>query len=374
MNDIQEVAEATSPLDQLRPLARSKRDFSPPQIDGPKAELRKDDGRMRIELSSGVQLVSAAASEAGPNEFNNDAVYQAVLGDPESPIGAVYVLADGIGKEEMIGEASKNAVRKIGETVQAIDFVSIPPQERATAIHQSIIEATIESVGEDDQTVDDDFDFITFELDEKDERVDPWEKIAAQIEAGREKEKERRQKISLQQTTVVVAVVVEDKLYTFGLGDPRIYLKFKNEEVLRATTDHTLAEELIQMGANPRQIYERGKALWRYSSYLKARFKPRHARQKASVLEWDLGQIVGFLLCSDGVWHVWPHNFNVLKNGDRVLRRETESNEPDGGWIGEAMTKDPVTAAQELTSPDVQEITGDNVSGIVVSVVKTSKS
>lgn len=48
-------------------------------------------------------------------------------------------------------------------------------------------------------------------------------------------------------TTIVAAVVVDDRLYTANIGDSRLYI-INQEQIIQVTRDHSLVEEMVRLG------------------------------------------------------------------------------------------------------------------------------
>lgn len=107
-------------------------------------------------------------------------------------------------------------------------------------------------------------------------------------------------------TTVVLAIIVDDRLYVMGLGDSRAYL-VRNQEIYRLTTDHTWAQ--YNLDANNGQAnYVRQQDHSRLVRYLgnpngvhidRGVVSP-DSQEKEEYIAIESGDAV--LLCSDGLY------------------------------------------------------------------------
>lgn len=113
---------------------------------------------------------------------------------------------------------------------------------------------------------------------------------------------ERAQKLIQQRvpgggTTLTLALVLGDRVFTSHIGDSRLYLINKDGSLLLKTKDHSLVKRLVDLG----EITEAEAAVHPQRNVL---YK---AMGQSDALESDLDQFKistgeGLLLCSDGLW------------------------------------------------------------------------
>lgn len=105
-----------------------------------------------------------------------------------------------------------------------------------------------------------------------------------------------RQVISMQGlgTTLVVATIVDNVLYTANIGDSRLYLFQKG--LKQITRDHSYVEELVERGMLRKESVE----YWKYKNII-TRAVGTSREVKADFFEYNLSGQEILLLCSDGL-------------------------------------------------------------------------
>ncbi|MBM4371577.1 MAG: Stp1/IreP family PP2C-type Ser/Thr phosphatase [Deltaproteobacteria bacterium] len=146
-------------------------------------------------------------------------------------------------------------------------------------------------------------------------------------------------------TTVEVALFIDDRAFFAHVGDSRIYL-LRDGEVHQITKDHSLTNELLEMG----HIQS--------ADEVKARFRNAVTRAlgfydtvEVDLLDMDLFPKDRFLLCTDGL--------HTSFEGDALQRM--------GGKV------DPETAVQNLIRHANSRGGRDNITALVVDVTDASK-
>lgn len=144
-------------------------------------------------------------------------------------------------------------------------------------------------------------------------------------------------------TTVVLALLMHDRLYVTGVGDSRAYL-IRGQSIQRLTTDDTIPDQLLQLGqiteTQARHHYLRNRLL---SSLGAQEFQ---ADKEIHVVTLQSGDCV--MLSSDGLTDVLTDD-ELL----RVIRANAE----------------PQRAAEELTRAAVAASAGDDITCVVFSVL-----
>ena len=100
-------------------------------------------------------------------------------------------------------------------------------------------------------------------------------------------------------TTAVLAMLVGQQLYMAGLGDSRAYL-LRDGSLHQYTTDHSMAQTLVQMGAITREMARRHS--WRHKLWKYLGAADLHEGPEVSVLGVLPGDRI--LLVTDGVTEV----------------------------------------------------------------------
>ena len=95
-------------------------------------------------------------------------------------------------------------------------------------------------------------------------------------------------------TTMVVAVVVDKKLYVANIGDSRLYLI--NDDIKQITMDHSLVEELIRSGQ-----LERNKGRNHPEKNIITRAMGSRDEAMPDFFEINIAEGDKILLCSDGL-------------------------------------------------------------------------
>ena len=95
-------------------------------------------------------------------------------------------------------------------------------------------------------------------------------------------------------TTMVVAVIVDKKLYVANIGDSRLYLI--NDDIKQITMDHSLVEELIRSGQ-----LERNKGRNHPEKNIITRAMGSRDEAMPDFFEIDIAEGDKILLCSDGL-------------------------------------------------------------------------
>ena len=147
-----------------------------------------------------MSLISTGRTDKGRKRSNNqDSIF--VSNTPIGPLPNLYIVADGMGGHAAGDFASRYAISVV------IDF-----------IRQSTVRSPIS--------------LLRRAL------------VYASNELFKESEKDK-DKMGMG-TTMVAAVIMEDKLYVANIGDSRLYIV--NDDIKQITMDHSLVEELIRSG------------------------------------------------------------------------------------------------------------------------------
>nr|MCR5632683.1 protein phosphatase 2C domain-containing protein [Eubacterium sp.] len=95
-------------------------------------------------------------------------------------------------------------------------------------------------------------------------------------------------------TTMVAAVIVDDKLYVANIGDSRLYII--NDDIKQITMDHSLVEELIRSGQ-----LERNKGRNHPEKNIITRAMGSRDEAMPDFFELTVEEGDHILLCSDGL-------------------------------------------------------------------------
>lgn len=151
-----------------------------------------------------------ALSDIGPVRQNNEDNYAVTL--EESNEKGAFILCDGMGGHEHGEIASKTAAEELKKL-----FASLLKAENVNEI-EGFEELLIQAVKNANDKV--------YELN---------------VEKGLESDRRRMG------TTVVAAILVGENVYIIHVGDSRCYI-YDGKETKLVTTDHNLANQLLQMG------------------------------------------------------------------------------------------------------------------------------
>lgn len=134
-------------------------------------------------------------------------------------------------------------------------------------------------------------------------------------------------------TTVVAAMVIDDKAYIMNLGDSRAYYISQTEGIRQITRDHSLVEDLVSRGEIPP---EAAKSHPKKNLITKA--LGVMPQMKADFYEVDIHEEDYILLCSDGLSNLMDDqeiSYEVLYGGpanaccDRLLQLALSRGAPD---------------------------------------------
>lgn len=95
-------------------------------------------------------------------------------------------------------------------------------------------------------------------------------------------------------TTVVVATIIDHRLYVANIGDSRLYVI--DDEIRQITNDHSYVEEMIRMGKCTRED-----AAYHEKKNVITRAVGAAARVDADFFEVDIDDPVTILMCTDGL-------------------------------------------------------------------------
>lgn len=119
-------------------------------------------------------------------------------------------------------------------------------------------------------------------------------------------------------TTVVVATIIDNYLYVANVGDSRLYVV--NEEIIQITRDHSLVEEMVQMGELDRQT-----ARTHPDKNIITRAVGASLEVKIDFFDMKLkmGDIV--LMCTDGLTNmIEDEEIRMIMNGQRDVVEKAE--------------------------------------------------
>jgi serine/threonine protein phosphatase PrpC len=230
-------------------------------------------------------------------------------GDAELPFG-LFILADGVSGQRAGEYASAFATQKIaGEAIKHLLLPLLEEQE-ASAAGGAITDILIDAVSKANAAL--------FAL------ANPAEGASA---PG---------------STIVVALVVGQRLYAAHVGDSRIYLHSKEGELRQLTTDHSMVQRLVEMGqltAAEAQSSDQRSVLYRALG--------QQASVEVDTYSATLPDCTRLLLCSDGLW-------SMVEDRQIVSILQAQAH--------------PSNAVAELVAAANQAGGEDNISAIVVAL------
>ena len=187
-----------------------------------------------------------------------------VGGGAELPFG-LFILADGVSGQQGGEAASATAVQKVASA--AIQHLLLPllAEQEAGAAGGAITDILSDAVGNANSAL--------FALG------NPAEGVSAPA------------------STIVVALVVGQRLYAAHVGDSRIYLLGKDGQLRQLTSDHSMVQRLVEMG----QMSGAEAARSNQRSVL-YRALGQTATVEADTYSATLAECSRLLLCSDGLW------------------------------------------------------------------------
>lgn len=193
-------------------------------------------------------MVSTGRTDKGRKRNNNqDSIF--ISDTPVGPLPNLYIVADGMGGHAAGDFASRYAISVV------IDFI-----RKSTVVNPiSLLRRAL---------------------------------IYASNELFKEAEKDK-DKMGMG-TTMVVAVVVDKKLYVANIGDSRLYLI--NDDIKQITMDHSLVEELIRSGQ-----LERNKGRNHPEKNIITRAMGSRDEAMPDFFEINIAEGDKILLCSDGL-------------------------------------------------------------------------
>ena len=193
-------------------------------------------------------MVSTGRTDKGRKRNNNqDSIF--ISDTPVGPLPNLYIVADGMGGHAAGDFASRYAISVV------IDFI-----RKSTVVNPiSLLRRAL---------------------------------VYASNELFKEAEKDK-DKMGMG-TTMVVAVVVDKKLYVANIGDSRLYLI--NDDIKQITMDHSLVEELIRSGQ-----LERNKGRNHPEKNIITRAMGSRDEAMPDFFEINIAEGDKILLCSDGL-------------------------------------------------------------------------
>ncbi len=193
-------------------------------------------------------MVSTGRTDKGRKRNNNqDSIF--ISDTPVGPLPNLYIVADGMGGHAAGDFASRYAISVV------IDFI-----RKSTVVNPiSLLKRAL---------------------------------VYASNELFKEADKDK-DKMGMG-TTMVVAVVVDKKLYVANIGDSRLYLI--NDDIKQITMDHSLVEELIRSGQ-----LERNKGRNHPEKNIITRAMGSRDEAMPDFFEINIAEGDKILLCSDGL-------------------------------------------------------------------------
>ncbi len=145
-------------------------------------------------------------------------------------------------------------------------------------------------------------DFISKQIMENPETFSKTEDIPSSIKSLLERANFEIFTMSMEQlsnygmgTTVILVVVLDNKLFAGHIGDSRLYV-VRNNEIKRLTTDHSYVEELVMSGSLTREEAENHP-----KKHVITRALGCEERVEVDVLTHDIREDDIFVLCTDGL-------------------------------------------------------------------------
>ncbi len=142
-----------------------------------------------------------------------------------------------------------------------------------------------------------------------------------------------RQRVPGGGTTLTLALVLDEQVYSAHVGDSRLYVVGQDGALQLKTKDHSLVKRLVDLG----EITESEAAEHPQRNVLYRALGQSEALS-ADINDFALAPGEKLLLCSDGLWGVMPQEqLGAILSADAAL-----------SWVAEAL----VAAANEAGGPD----------------------
>jgi protein phosphatase len=215
----------------------------------------------------------AVKTDIGQKRERNEDSYNIIVNNDKAPVS--FIIADGMG-----GHNSGEIASRL-----AVDFVS---------------------------------NYITSNPDEFSVESEISEKISALIAKANDliiDNAKRNEKNSGMGTTIIVSMVLNNKIYIGNVGDSRAYL-IRNGKIEQITVDHSYIEELLKSGSITKE-----EAVNHPQKNIITRALGSSKEVKADTFSVELQKKDSILFCTDGLT-------NML-NDDEILKAITESKEPE---------------------------------------------
>lgn len=215
----------------------------------------------------------AVKTDIGQKRERNEDSYNIIVNKSDTPVS--FIIADGMG-----GHNSGEIASRL-----AVDFVS---------------------------------NYITSNPDEFSVESEISGKISALITKANDfiiENAKRNEENTGMGTTLIVAIVLNNKVYIGNVGDSRAYL-IRNDTIEQITIDHSYIEELLKSGSITKE-----EAINHPQKNLITRALGSSEDMKADTFSVELQKKDSFLFCTDGLT-------NML-NDEEILKIITETKEPE---------------------------------------------
>jgi serine/threonine protein phosphatase PrpC len=255
-----------------------------------------------------LRLVSAARTSRGERrKSNEDSVFLATYQVDSGLSAGLYVVCDGLGGLEAGEIASQLAIETVTSELAGLfrPETSRAPQPSYSELSRHIQAATLQ----------------------------------AHAQIRRYAELHWREGLELG-TTMSLALIYGQRAHIANVGDSRVY-GWRSGQLMQITDDHSLAAELAKAGhIDPGAIREHR------ASNILTRALGIHERVDIDFFEWALEPGDQLLLCSDGLWKVFPETAELA---DRL-----------------ASTATPGVVCQQLVAEAERRDGSDNISAVLV--------